>query len=248
MIRKLAAIYNVFDGVELLKGSMNTLKDHVDVFVLVVQDVSNYGETFDGFKDLDLSEFNTVVIHYNPDVRRPGHKNEAAKRNLGIQEARNLDCSHFIQMDCDEYFQDFGAAKQAYLDAGFPGSVCPILTYFKRPEFRLKKFDNYYVPFIHQLHSDTITGASSYPYYVDPTRRINQLEVVLMDHPMHHFSWIRKDIAMKVRNSSAKHNIEKSKLLEDYWSKDLEVNPEGFFLKDFDQKVTVVENIFGIDL
>jgi hypothetical protein len=40
---KLAAIYNAWDGVELLKGSMNCLKDGVDIFIVIYQDVSNYG-------------------------------------------------------------------------------------------------------------------------------------------------------------------------------------------------------------
>lgn len=253
---KLAAIYNVFDGVELLKGSMKCLHGHVDHFIIVVQNVSNYGEHFNGFDDLDLDEFKindstVMIVRFTPEIHasEPGMKNETLKRNIGIDMARTLGCTHFMHVDCDEYYQNFDMMKEEFIQSGCDASVCQILTYFSKPIFRFELPDNYFVPFIHELKSHTYAGFVPYKYYVDPTRRISGADKIhMMSHMMHHFSYVRKDISMKVRNSSARSNILKSNLLEQYWSKELQQDPEGYFVDGFNQKITVVENIFGIDV
>lgn len=241
---KLAAIYNCWDGIELLRGSMECMKKHVDVFIIVFQNVSNYGEHYRPLGDMYLKGLNYRLKLYNPEIGQ-GFKNEAAKRNLGIQTAREYGCTHFLHVDCDEYYEDFGKAKQQFIDSGAEGSVCQMYTYFKKPTLRFEKEDNYYVPFIHELRPETVAGGASYPYYVDPTRRINTLNVVEIDERMHHFSYVRRDIIMKVKNSSAKMNIERSQLLEDYYSD--KVAP-GYYVKDFKQKLIEVPNIFNICL
>jgi hypothetical protein len=66
---KLSVIYNVFDGVELLRGSMLCMKDHVDLFIIVYQDVSNFGEQYNPLPDMDLSGFsNVTLVKYDPVV------------------------------------------------------------------------------------------------------------------------------------------------------------------------------------
>lgn len=241
---KLAAIYNVWDGVELLRGSMERLRGHVDVFIIVWQDVSNYGEHYNPLHEMDLSGFDSyILLKFEPVTTLNATKNEIQKRYLGIEYAKQLNCTHFLHLDCDEYYQDFGNAKQQYIDSGAAGSVCRIFTYFKQPDLRLENEDNYYVPFIHKLFPETINGFFDYPFYVDPTRRINNTDIALLDVYMHHYSWIRKDIERKVRNSSARKNIERSQLLQDYYSLETKA---GYFLKDYNQKLIQVENWAGI--
>jgi hypothetical protein len=118
-------------------------------------------------------------------------------------------------------------------------------TYFKSPRYKLNKEEGYYVPFIHLLRHDTITGAFRYPFHVDPTRKINETKVVLLDTHMHHFSWVRKDIHRKINNSSAKKNILRGTLLKDY--QNIDSNPEGYYLKDYERTIILVENIFNIE-
>lgn len=245
---RLAAIYNVFDGVELLKGSMERVAPHVDVFIIVYQTTSNFGEKFFGLDKYNLDVFGVPVfkIKYIPPSIGGAH-NEAKKRQIGIDTALELKCTHFLHMDCDEYYQDFGRAKFEFERSGAGGSVCALFTYFKDPRFRCETLDNYYVPFIHKLEANTVTGVLDYPFYVDPTRRINELNVVLISAIMHHFSYIRTDIQMKARNSSAKKNIERSTLLQDYELVN-EHNAEGFFVAGLNQKLTIVENIFNINI
>lgn len=244
---KTAAIYNIFDGCEILKHSIDSIKNDIDLFIIVYQTISNYGEYYDPLPEILKSTegINFETISYYP-RHDNGAINEREKRNLGIEVAKKLNCTHFISMDCDEIYENFSEAKKEFTDSGKDGSVCKMMTYFKRPEWRFENPDNYYVPFIHKLNHNTITGVKEYPFYVDPTRRINTSDVIEINTLMHHFSWVRKDIGRKVRNSSAKVNIEKSQLLPDYYSKELEVNPEGFYVKDFYQKIKVVENKFNI--
>jgi hypothetical protein len=221
---KLAAIYNVWDGVELLNGSMESVADGVDLFIIVFQNVSNTGEIYDPrpFMNLNikwLNEKKVITREYKPEIgiyNNPG-QHERNKRNIGLDIARENGCSHFLHLDCDEYYLNFKAMKKAFLESGAAGSACKIYTYFKEPTLRLMNHDNYFVPFIHQLNENTICGKSVYPHYVDPTRKINVAGHVPIIGDMHHFSWIRNDINRKIRNSTARVNIEKSDLLKIFW-------------------------------
>lgn len=242
---KLAAIYNVWDGVELLRGSMETMKNDVDVFIIVYQTVSNFGEHYDPVPDMDLSGFKCVMVPFTPQ-RIGGAYNETLKRNLGLRIAQQEKCTHFLHLDCDEYYKDFAAAKQEYLESGKNGSVCPIFCYFKRPTWRFSQEEGYFVPFIHKLWPDSKAGDCKYPYYADPTRRINTDSVAKLSHFMHHFSWVRKDIERKARNSSAGNLLNNHIIMEDYHSKVLESSPEGFYCRNFDRKITVVDDYFGL--
>lgn len=243
---RLGAIINVWDGVELLRGSMTCMKGHVDHYIIVYQPRSNFGEEYNPLADIQaaIEGFENVhLIQYVPVMYKREHtgmRNEKAKRNLGIETARRLNCSHFLHIDVDEYYEDFGAAKQAYIDSNHHGSVCKMWTYFKKPTWRLENPENYYVPFIHRLTQNTFVGPQ-YPFYVDRTRRVNQNDVVLLEGVMmHHFSWVRKDIARKCRNSSAK-NL--SQHLGEY-----EAAQVGKRLAMYDQRLIEVPNIFNIEL
>jgi hypothetical protein len=94
------------------------------------------------------------------------------------------------------------------------------------------------------LKNNSITGQKEYPFYVDPTRRINCDDVILLDIAMHHFSYVRKDIELKIRNSSARKNILKSQLLKDYQNPEIKA---GFYVKDFGQKLIDTPDIFRLE-
>lgn len=251
---KLAAIYNVWDGVELLKGSIDCIKGHVDTIIIVHQHISNFGEMYDPLPEIDkifdshlTRSHECLYSKYIPsDIG--GALNEKQKRNRGLEIARSCGCTHFIHLDCDEYYKNFAEAKQMYIQSGAAGSVCKLFTYFKEPEYRFAEPDNYFVPFIHRLNENTVAGVKYYPFYVDPTRKINEENVIELPIFMHHFSYVRKNIDRKINNSSAKRNILKSTVMEDYNSKALNENPEGFFVRFFEQKLTVVDNYFNIQI
>lgn len=245
---KLAAIYNVWDGVELLHGSMKSVESRVDVFIVVFQRKSNFGEPWDPwpfFQGIPGKEM--IFVEYNPSTEpsaAPG-QHERNKRNIGLDIAKQHQCSHFLHMDCDEYYLDFDKMVDVYLESKNDSSVCNIYTYFRKPTLRLATHDNYFVPFIHQLKPSTKAGEisfSKYGFYVDPTRTIsNCMDQPIVIGDMHHFSWIRKNIERKMNNSTARNNIAKSNLYKDYLNA-----KEGDYLIDYKQPLISVDDHFGI--
>jgi hypothetical protein len=128
-----------------------------------------------------------------------------------------------LHLDCDEYYlpDEFARARQWIETHQVPGTTCRLRTYFASPGLQLEGFDDYCVPFIHRLNDTTVCGCEHYPLPVDPTRRINCADVTELDSSlicMHHFSWVRRDIGRKIRNSSADHlsGERLAALLEDY--------------------------------
>lgn len=198
---KLAAIYNAWDGDEILPYSIEQIRPHVDFIIIVYQTVSNFGESYVP----TLPERGTINLHYQPDLTKSGTFNETRKRNLGLDIARNEGCTHFISMDCDELYD--GLVFKAWRDrvGDYDGSACKMLTYYKHPDIRLSPLEQYYVPFISRIYPDTRLGSAGYPVLADPTRTISTSKnFYIIDEPiMHHFSWVRADIGRKLRNSSA---------------------------------------------
>ncbi len=189
---------------------------------------------------------NVIFYKYVPGIRN-GLTNEKAKRQLGLRIAKENKCTHFLHLDCDEYYdkEDFKYAKNYILENNIKGSVCKMYTYFKKPTYRCETPDGYYVPFIHELKPHTGI-AKEYPFYVDLTRRINQSNIVEIPIFMHHFSWVRENIERKANNSSARANIYKGTLLKDYYSTNLFSEPDGYYIKDFDKRLILVENKFNV--
>lgn len=247
---KLAAIINLWDGEELLAPALARMGNHVDLFIIVYQVISNFGEPHSPMNDFMLASVpgNFRLAKYFPDVGAGGFENERRKRNMGLDIAREHECTHFLFVDCDEFYQDFGKAKEDYEASEFNGSVCPILTYFGRPTYRLENYDGYFVPFIHKLNPDTKAGMTSYPFWCDPTRVVNESDVILLTHPMHHYSWIRKDIQRKARNSSAgQHGNKLRGLLDDYDKVMAMDDPTGHVIKDMGgQRLVVVDDLFNL--
>ena len=220
---KLLAVYNVFDGLELLKGSIEQIRDSVDCVLIVAQEKSNFGE-YDSqvypychyLKSLGLVD---EVIPYSP-YGGNAMQNETKKRQIGIDYGKKHGFTHFLHLDCDEYYDSENFYKVRFQVGGsfFSGSVVNMKTYYKDPSWCLDPPEDYYVPFIHRLDHNTTTGVKNkYPYYVDPTRRINTKSVERLDSIiMHHFSYIRLDIRKKIQNSTARKNIDKAWIFEEF--------------------------------
>lgn len=244
----LAAIINAWDSIELLKYAIASTASRVDLYVIVYQTESNFGEKYNPIPEIEavcnLFLGKKFVFEYYEPIIHGGMNNEKNKRNIGIFKAQEYKCTHFMMQDCDEMYENFPACVQAYIDSGFEGSVCEIYTYFKLPTLRFENPDNYFVPFIHKLERNTKAGTPNYPFYVDPTRSVNCENVVKLPIFMHHFSYIRKDIGRKIRNSSAKANLQASTIWYDYTNA-----IPGYHVKPFfDQKLIEMPNQFNIEI
>ena len=227
-VLKLIAIYNVWDGEELLEGSIRQIREHVDFVLCVVQIGSNWGEHYSGGLEeaRRLQGFGLVdSIRFVNTGYLPPQAKETQKRQLGIDYAIENGFTHFLHMDCDEYYNStqFAQAKKQLEYESIDGSVCKIQTYYKSPLLKFHKLDDYYVPFIHRVKPETKCGlkaARDYPFYADPTRRIAPVRGVVEFDPgrivMHHYSYVRRDIERKLRNSTARKNIFNGTVLADY--------------------------------
>ena len=223
---KLAAIYNVWDGLELLEHSIKSIRNQVDAVIVVYQRWSNWGERNDyclpvieqlkqdGLVDIDIQKEPVQGIAST----QYAMKFETAKRQAGIDKAIELGCTHFIGMDADEFYKEeefaYGKKYIAQLHKQYHFAV-PIRVYYKEATLCLDKLDDTFVPFICPLPATT--GLRKTNLLIDPTRRTadtyQQMPVVIM----HHMSWVRKNgIQGKLRNSTARKNIYKPELIEEY--------------------------------
>lgn len=253
---KLAAIYNVWDDWELLDISIKNIQELVDGVILIASNKSNYGE--DSNKHIlpyiegKLSNgVKCYQIKREPQFTHPMNS-ETDKRNFGLQKARELGFTHFIMMDADECYNpiDFEREKQRFIDnPDLAGLVCATQVYFKKPTLTIG-LDTTLVPFIHKI-TPTLKHEFNrrYPYAweghnikIDPTRSLNiNSRVEWSDIVMHHYSWVRKDYAKKIRNSTARANIERSTILED-----LENAKDGYFCKFYQKTLHEVPNYFNL--
>lgn len=249
---KLAAVYCVWDDYKLLVYSMDKIGKLVDGIIIITSEYSNFGErskipTFQTGLKIDS------VIIVDPDLNLPPVVNERDKRNFGLQKARELGYTHFLMMDADEFYEptEFLKEKERFNDDSLQGLVCRVKCYFKRPTLTIG-YDVTLVPFIHKITPELrYTWNKAYPYAfegpkqeirIDPTRQMNIVSgVELSDITMHHYSWIRSDIRKKIRNSTARQNIERSTIVSDY--RDAK---EGYYCEFYKTKLEACENLFNI--
>lgn len=256
---KLGASYNVFDGEELLEGSLKQIKNCVDYISVVYQQKSNYGdfctktllETLNNLKEKGLID---DLVEYIPSVTYGPHYNELEKRNIGLEYSKKNNCTHHISMDTDEYYltEEFIRLKEKIIEGDYDSSYCQMKTYYKSWEYVITPPEEYFVPLIYKIKVNTNyqLGCQS-PVLVDPTRRMANIQNPLIlkrdDLEMHHGSYIRNDIRKKLINSSALVNFsnEVDKLITHYqnWEYPNEVflagNPCTLY------KVNKIENNFN---
>lgn len=251
---KLVAIYNVFDGEEFLEASIKQIRRHCDTVMAVVQRTSNLGYQYEGglrtcllLKSKGLID---TIAEYKPDLSVPAIQNELTKRQLSVDLAKKIGFTHFLLIDCDEFYRSdqFARCKQAVEENGWIATVSPIQSYFKTPTLTIG-LDSYFVPFIHQLSPDTCLHNVHYPYKVDPTRSVRLLEgstvfcFIPDDLTMHHYTWVRHDIFRKVNNSSCRDYIfNQSGLLKDYQSATV-----GYHVSHFKKTLMLCDDHFGLN-
>jgi hypothetical protein len=235
----LACIFNVFDGEEHLKKAIDYVKDDVDYIIILVQHESNFGEIYcpslNEVFDMIMKSDNIMFKYFTPDLTKDGFWNEQTKRQMGVDYAKDMGCTHFLLMDCDEFYPDFKELKAEYIESGADGSVCEIETYVAKENYRLYPPMPFKVPFIHKLTKDTMLGGA-YQYNCDKTRVTKCVSVHTMSKPMHHMSWVRDNLDRKIRNSSARDFRQNDKIKEDVKYL-MENGPKGFKSKYFHGRI-----------
>jgi hypothetical protein len=252
---KLIAIYSVFDGEELLEFSIKSIKNCVDFVYVIYQTTSNFGIFNENLENkiIELKDKKLIdeCFHYSPLFGNPSIS-EINKRNLGLDFARKMNFTHFMTIDCDEFYfeKQFNDAKKYIIDNNIDSSVCHIQNYHKNPEYRvIGKSEPFKVPFINKINEKTnlVLGGRYFTDMIDPTRITNTYDNnVLFDESfilMHHYTTIRKDIRRKYESWTCRVNYSSLSVIDERANKVLNYDIE----KD-EPKCEIVNNYFNIKL
>lgn len=250
-MNKLAAIFCIWgDANDLINQAIENIVPCVDSVIVVYSNRSNFGQDL----QVKLEKHpKTEVWNLEPGRALSPHKNETAKRNYGINIAKKQGYTHFVVMDFDEFYKqdEFHVEKERIYSQDLNGSVCRLKVLFKRPTLCCD--DHTLVPFIHKLGPNTMSGDfHNYPFaydsknhaHIDPTRRLNYTTGVEMsDIYMYHASWIRSDFEMKIQNSAARANLQRSSIY-----KDLAAAAPGIYNNFYRQTLQECPNYFNLPL
>ncbi len=261
---KLVAVYSVWDDYEMCLHSMKNMAPLVDGIIVIASETSNYLEK-SKIPMCWRQDTSDSTVHFQLLQWEPGpsdaRENETAKRNFGLQKARELGYTHFIMMDADEFYEPaaFLKEKQRFIDnPNLAGLVCRTQVYFKSPTLTIG-IDTTLVPFIHKLtpglqhefnrkYPFAWTDQDGKPFTdkkrirIDPTRSLNiNTGVEWSEIIMHHYSYVRRDLQKKIRNSTARENIQNSTLVHDYMHA-----KEGELCQFYNKKLARCPNLFGL--
>jgi hypothetical protein len=214
---KLAVAYNIFDGVENLENSVLNIQPVTDILIGVYQTISNYGNIIEKNIPALLNRLGFhYIIEYIPDLTKTPHFNEIAKRNIGLEIARQNGCEMFMTMDCDEMYSiaELKRAKNEFERSGCDASACMMQTYYGNNRMVYAEPETYYVTLFFKTDTKDIRKFKEFvqfPVLADPTRKLPSNKVLVFPRStiqMHHYSYVRDDIRMKLINSSALCNYQ----------------------------------------
>lgn len=243
--KNVVAVVNFWDCGELLPYSVaNWHKLGIPV-IIVYSNISNHGQVLSNTKFLNSPAYkDCLLIQCEPESGQVPMDNERRKRSFGLEIARRNGFTHIITADADEFYQPFE------IDWDAAGTVVSCQTYFKSPMLTIGK-DITLVPFVHKITPQLAYAFNRhYPYAwdgrtlrVDPTRSFNINSGVDLreDIAMHHYSYVRQDISMKIENSSARGNMNRNQILED-----MRLAKPGYFCKTYQKTLHEAPNIFNL--
>jgi hypothetical protein len=220
---RLASIINVWsDCIELLPFCLKNHLQFADGVIVIWSQHSNHWEKNDGVFEYILANGHDSRVEFHQLEPMRGLKplaNETRKRNHGIDIARSKGFTHFLIADADEFYQpeEIEIDKNKFHDSSLKGLVSRLHVYIRKPT--LWTVDHTLVPTIHRLTKEIYVGNfRDYPFaydaqgnaHIDPSRRPMFFTGIQMsDTKCHHLSYVRKNIDLKIDNSSA--NLKRSR-------------------------------------
>jgi len=261
--------YNVFNGEELLEYSIDSIRKYVDYIVVIAQEVSNYGEKNENLRETlhRLKELKKIdLIHwYSPTLEYDssgnvkfdnGFGNEQNKRQLALDICKSKGCKVFSSMDCDELYigEAYEYALRDFMSGDYDSSFCQMKTFYKYPTWEVFPPEKYYVPLFYKVGKNskfTFEFIEHYPVEIDPSRRMNAgySRIYTRDEiEMYHYSYVRKDMASKVGNSSSHFDLEHQNQVIKHYNDATDIKKGALFLNNQRFNLIECENIFNIKL
>lgn len=210
---RLGASYSVWNGEELLESSLRSIRPMVDYINVVWQRLSWHGNEANPSLEKTLNDLLAKglidkLIYFEPNLSHEPSRNETRKRNVGLVDCQKNDCTHFITMDIDEFFEEkpFIEAKKFIIDHNITHSACNMLMYVN-PFVRSRNYAQHGASFIYRVDNNQklIRSASEVtPWILDPTQKIpikwNSRIFFFANVVQHHYYLFRKDLNSKVSN------------------------------------------------
>ena len=205
--------YSVYDGEELLEKSLRCIRNSADYINVVYQTKSWYNEpcskdllrVLQHCKNLGLID---ELIEYKPQFHLSAGKQELNKRNLGLKYAKKANCDYFMPADTDEFYFDFELekAKRIICLEDITNAYC-LQKQYKLPEKLIVKLPVNAVTLFSKINKfSRLKQNKNNIILIDPTRQIsrhiNKKAFVFLDIYTHHYSYLRRDLPKKIRNSS----------------------------------------------
>jgi hypothetical protein len=258
-MNNIAAIYNVWDGEELLPFSVEQIKNRVRHIIFVVQTVGNSGvKSLEGLRVCHelRQKINSLpcaatayVIEYEP-TEKDFVKRQIQKRNAGINYAVALGADAVMCLDTDEIVEgDLEGAYELFKHHNADIAVAQLWTYIGEPALRLSKPD--ITAQIALLQKPIpITGAPTWAgasRLLDYERTISygkgkSLALNIDFLCVHHYSWVRKDLQKKIDAHAMKAYIEGASRL----SAEVKAAKAGSRIAHYRDNLISVPNKFGI--
>jgi len=214
---KLGVTYSVFNGEELLRASILSIRKHVDYINVVYQKFSWFGTPSNENLERILFELkeegliDSVIEYPFSDFgnKEKVEKYVLDKKNVGIADLRANKCTHCLIMDADEFYfaDEFQNAKQYVIARGITHSACSIYDYRYLPEIRNRDAAKYAVPFIFKIkRTSKLSDRHHMPCFVDSLRtfsfnRFFDKFYYFNTVCMHHMTGIRTNYLEKIEAS-----------------------------------------------
>ena len=225
---RLGVAYNLFTGIELLRHSVDCIRNNVDYICVVYSLTSHRGEALDySFMDelerLLKEKKIDEIIEYKPFDRLGAKDNEANQRNLGLEKCKENLCTYFMTMDVDEMYlaDEFKEAKDKIISGSYDSSACQMLSYYKYGNVIVDPPETYYVPFIYKINNIDKFIEKAFPVIVDGTRKYTVGKNYLFKRnelQMHHFTYVRRSIREKLKHSCTFTDSEKIENIEKHYN------------------------------
>lgn len=251
---KLVSIINAWhDALELLPSCIDNHLSFCDDVIVIWSSKSNHGKSDGGAMLEFISTYKKYVKFHQvePDPRYKPLVNETRKRNYGIELAKKLGYSHFLLADQDEFYYApaMNSEKERFDNPNLNGLVHKLKVYIKSPTLWCE--DHTLCCGIHKLTKDVYAGNfKDYPFaydaagqaHIDPSRRLSFTSGIEMSQVyMNHFSYCRKNINLKIENSSA--NLRRSK---EVIYEELRMAKPGHVSLLYHKPLKETENIFNL--
>jgi len=220
---KFGAAYNLCTGSELIMDSILSIRKNVDYITVIYNEISvnnipvknNLKELLQKLKDEKLIDDFKLFVHKKEIEEKEIHNKhkEIEQRNEGLQMCKDNGCTHFMTMDCDEFYTDseFKKAKEEIIKNDFNSTYCKMISYYKDESHVIDPPEEYFVPFIYKIINNCEFHIQEFPVLCDPSREYFVGKYKIFDRSelqMHHFTYVRNDLADKLFNAPTKEKYE----------------------------------------